>query len=55
MVYARARNLQTGGDLTSLELEHWYSKDDDEVKVQARFSLGATAIYKQEIGVLDVA
>ena len=55
VVYARARNLQTGGDLTSLELEHWYSKDDDEVKVQARFSLGATAIYKQEIGVLDVA
>jgi len=54
-VYSRARNLQTGGDLKSTELEHWYSKDDDEVKVQARFSLGATAIYKQEIGVLDVA
>ncbi len=55
VVFARARNLQTGGDLKSTELEHWYSKDDDEVKVQARFSLGATAIYKQEIGVLDVA
>ncbi len=55
VVFGRARNFQTGGDLKSTELEHWYSKDDDEVKVQARFSLGATAIYKQEIGVLDVA
>ena len=54
VVYSRARNLQAGGDLKTLELEHWYSKDDDEVKVQARFSLGATAIFKQEIGVLNL-
>jgi len=54
VVYSRARNLQAGGDLKDTSIEHWYSKDDGDVKVEARFSVGATAIYKQEIGVLNL-
>lgn len=54
VVFARARNLQSGGDLKNVELDQWYSKDDGDIKLEARFSLGATVIYKQEIGVLNL-
>lgn len=56
VVFARARNLQARADYegTEAKVDVWYEKNDDEMKIRARFGLGVKAIFKQEIGVLDL-
>ncbi|TFF34386.1 hypothetical protein [Mucilaginibacter psychrotolerans] len=55
VVAARYRNLQAGGEMTDVSYESWYSKDDDNLKVKSRFSLGVVPVYVQEIGYAKVA
>lgn len=57
VVFARARNLQVRSDYEGIDakVDVWYEKNDDEMKIRARFGLGVKAIFKQEIGVLDLA
>lgn len=50
VVAARYRNLQAGGEMTDVSFDTWYSKDDDNVKLKSRFSLGVVPVYVQEIG-----
>lgn len=50
VVAARLQSLQAGGELTDVDYESWYSKDDDVVKVKSRFSLGVVPVYVQSIG-----
>lgn len=50
VVASRYRNLQAGGEMTDIEFDAWYSKDDDIMKLKSRFSLGVVPVYPQEIG-----
>ncbi len=55
VVAARYRNLQAGGEMTDVSFDTWYSKDDDNVKLKSRFSLGVVPVYPQEIGYVKLA
>jgi hypothetical protein len=55
IVAARYRNLQAGGEMTDVDFESWYSRDDDTLKLKSRFSLGVVPVYPQEIGYTKIA
>jgi hypothetical protein len=50
VVAARMQSLQGGGEMTDVEYDAWYSKDDEVIKVKSRFSLGVVAVYIPSIG-----
>lgn len=57
IVFARARNLQGKGDITSdvTEIESFYVQKEDTMYVRGRFGIGVKPVFVQEIGVLKVA
>lgn len=57
IVFARARNLQGKGDITSegTEIESFYVQEKDKMFIRGRFGLGVKPVFVQEIGVLNIA
>jgi hypothetical protein len=54
-VYTRMQNLTAGGEMTDIDFKSWFSEDDDNYKIKANFSLGATPIAINNIGYVKVA
>jgi hypothetical protein len=55
VVATRYRNLQAGGEMTDVSFDGWFSRDDDNFKLDSRFSIGVVPVYPQEIGYTKIA
>jgi len=49
VVATRLRSLQAGGEMSAVEMDVWYSRDQDVLKLKSLFSLGVTPVYVEEI------
>lgn len=50
IVASRLRNLRAGGEMTDASFEKYYSRETELVYFDTHFSIGAVAVYPQEIG-----